>query len=600
MIIIDILLLFCIIIVYVLIAQAVAFIPFYIIGFIKNFIDDVFRKSIDTARKARELRYMANFELLFGIFFSFVYLFAHFRYQLWTNSQIYLWSNPILFLILYIRSTIGASVTESSNPILRRLSSMVWFALIPIMILMIIGTVNSEFIPLWSIKWGVATGVSVPLLVSMIWGRFIPSEMERFENLENRQKQIEKKIDTLSHVVNVIGDMGESKDLSNLYAELNQRSSKMAYFLRQGKFPDAENLIIQSEIDANQIEENLENRIRYSLKEEIRTRLEQARLDIQRLRQEFKSVLISTERLDELDSKIQEYLSKINLLKFSTERIPEQIDPFEKVIASIADIKTGLRLRKNVGSRLDIIRREIDDSQLLLDIASNLGLETEVSQIAMKQTFSLLDVFQKEEMMSADEPINLYRSLQSNLSKFRESVAILKANINRNWTWYEAEAGQFISCIPKYCRTDRSASGVLVLKSSQNILQQVNVTIDGTLLEFETDRNIIMSPKGDFNYAISSFNFAGKRPGHGTVKLRSKELKDLQSSINFPIRIIPTATELATNSLLYGASFGGFILIVFWQLGYAPKDYSSLAAAIGGTLSVILFIFRYINISKYK
>lgn len=286
-------------------------------------------------------------------------------------------------------------------------------------------------------------------------------------------------------------------------------------------------------------------------------------------------------------------------MTFSKERIFEQLEPFERIIASIANIKTGLRLRRNVGSQLDIIRREIDNSQLIIDIASNLGLETANSKLVKKQTLNLFGDIQKKELMSAEELINLFRSLQDNLTKFRESIAILKANIERNWTWHEPESGKFISCVPKYCRTDKSTNGVLVLKKEQGALEQINITIDGTLLEFETDRNIVMSAQADSEYVLSSFNFVGKRPGNGTVKLRSSELTELQNFI-FPIRIIPTVTELASNSLFFGAAFGALVLIMVWQLGYEPKDYSSLAVAIGTTLSLILFVIRYIKISKYK
>lgn len=594
-IVINILLFVCIVIAYILIAQAVCSLPFLVIGLITGSVDK-FRKSVS---KAKKLRYMTVLEVWFSIFFCAIYLFAHFRYQLWTNSQIYLWSSPILFLVLYLRSVFGAGFAGSSNPILRRLAGAVWLALIPIVIIVPIGVINSQLIALWSIKWGVAVGVGIVLLSTAIWGRAYPAQIERFEILDNRHKMFGEKIGTLVHIVNVIGDRGKAKDLSNLASELNIRYSNATDFLRQGKFSDAENLIIQSEIEVNQIEENLENRIKYSLKEEIRSRLEQTRADLQRLRGEFETASISREQIDELDSKIQEDILKINSLTFSTEMIAEQLEPFERTLALITDMRAGLRLRKNVGSQLDEIRREINDHQLTIDIASNLGLETDKSQLAKEQILILLDDLQNKEL-SSQELINIYQSLQNYLTKFRESVAIFEATIRRNWICQETDSGQFISYVPKYCRTDESKNVVLVLKKEQGVSKEINVSIGGTLLEFEANRNITMFAQADSNYVISFFNFVGKRPGRGSVVLHSDKLKGLQNKLTFSVRIIPRVIELARDSLIFAGSFGGLALLLFLGLGKNLTEYAPLAAAIGVAFSLFLFLVRFMTIAKYK
>lgn len=592
MIVLDVLFFICIVIVYVLIAQAVVFLPFFILGIILSFIEQVFNKKIINIRSITSL------EIWFTIFLLIIFLFAYFKYQLWTDNRIYIWSNPILFLLLYLRSVLGVTFT-GSNPLLRNLSTMVWLALIPLIVIELIGITNEKLIEIWVIKWGIVLSIGIIILTNIPETRKTPLNLEKFENLENRQEKIAEKINRLFHIVHVIGDMGEAKDLSNLSADLNTRYSKADDLLQQGNFSDAENIIIQSEIDINQIEESLENRIRYSLKEEIKSRLEQhAKSDIQLLRKELETELISTGQIDELDLKIQELVSSVNSLPFKSENISEQLEPFEKIITSISDIKTGLRLRKNVGSQLDKIHEEIDESQLIIDMASNLGLETSDSKLAKKQAFDLLIDFQKKELMSPQELTTLYKDLQKNLTKFRESIAILKANIDRNWICHETASSQLTACVSRYCRTDKSTIGVLVLKK-EGSLQTININIDGTLIEFETDRNIILSTQSDSDYVISSFNFVGKRAGLGSVRLRSNEVKELQN-IMFSIRIIPTVVELARNSFLFGASFGAIVLLLFWYLGYAPKDYSSLAVAIGTALSLILFVLSYISISKYK
>ena len=194
-------------------------------------------------------------------------------------------------------------------------------------------------------------------------------------------------------------------------------------------------------------------------------------------------------------------------------------------------MRAGLRLRKNVGSQLDKIRREIKDHQLTIDISSNLGLETDKSQLAKEQILILLDDLQNKEL-SSQELINIYQSLQNYLTKFRESVAILEATIGRNWICQETDSGQFISYVPKYCRTDGSKNAVLVLKREQGVSKEINVSIGGTLLDF-ANRNITMFAQADSNYVISFFNFVGKRPGRGSVVLHSDKLKGLQNKLTF-------------------------------------------------------------------
>lgn len=585
----------CILVTYTVLAVAVSTLPFMLAGLALSVAG--FHRRPDKPRRAQVIARLSRWEVWFGMLFTAVYLVFHFRYRLWTSPHIQLWSSPLLFLALYLLSVVAAHSSSSPNPVLRQMFVMVRLSLIPTTILMIIGLTQSHLIAPWSIKWGIAGSMAIVLVANAIWGRANPAKLAKFESLEDRQNVLGAQIQQLIRISDAIGDTGKAKELSDLVKELDGRYSRARELLRQDRSSDAENLIIQSEIDVARVDETLSERIQYSLKDEVRARLEQTRADLEVLRGKFEGASISTEQIDGVSSRIDQELARLAGVSLSPEGLAEQLRPVGDIVSSIADMRAALRLRRNVGSQLDRIRREVRDCQLLLDMAPRLGLDTEVVAKSEKQILALLDDLQNQRPSSIQDLIDIYQDVQKRLTHFRGSVAMLWAAVDRHWHRTE---GQFIACVPKSCTTYNPSTGVLVFKKGDEAVKEVNVTIDGILVEFETDRSFKMIPGGEGHYAVSPFNIVGKRAGLGRVILRCQELKELQTGLTFPVRIIPKVAELAQESFLYAVPFGGVTLVLLWWLGYNVAQYAGISAAAGGLFGLFLFGVRYLALTRHR
>ncbi len=588
----NIFLLLCIVIVYILVAQAVVQLPAMLIGFLMGVINR-FRKSVN---KARALKNLTIFEMCFSVILLACYLFFHFKYALWNNSFFYIWSNPLLLFLLYIRAVLGAGHSQSENPILRRLSYIVWISLLPITVLILVGLFTPDTIANWALKWGIALSISIVILGTII-SRSMPLEIEKFENLEERQKAIRVKINELLHIVNVIGDAGELKALLGSVNELDRRHSKAQGLLRKAKYVEAENSILQSEIEVIHIEENIKNRINFTFKDEIKSRLERAIIEVHQLEEEFKVASISTEELKNVESSIQKNLSEIDTIQFSTEHIIEYLKPIEDIVNSIAETRVSLSLRKNVGEQMDKIRSEIEKSSMTMDIASSLDLEIQGAKESEVQILDHLDRLKNKKLSGAHELLALYRELQNSLLRFRESIAVLKNILNRRWNSIEIIENRLFSFVPKHCTTDHPSNGAIVLQKKNSTDKHIQISIDGVLVELETERNFSIYPKAGSNSSISSFSFVGKRAGKGKIIFRSPEIKD---KISLDITIIPRTIELARDSLFVAVPLGGVTLLILWGLGIDIKEYAALTGAGGGAFGLLIFLIRYIRFSKYK
>lgn len=318
------------------------------------------------------------------------------------------------------------------------------------------------------------------------------------------------------------------------------------------------------------------------------------------MRSELEKASIGKAQINELHSKIEQNLTDLESLEFSPQAIATQIEPFENILASILDIKAGLRLRRNVGSQIDLILQEVKTSSRDSDIASSLGLDVNAAKKSENEINTLLNDIQSKELGSVDELIDLYKGLQNSLLRFRESVGILKANIHRNWLYQETGDSRLIIIVPKVCSTDNTINGLLVLQKVRDAVDEISITIDGVLLEFGTDRKIHLTIKDGSDIGTSFFSFVGKRPGRGKVILRSENVQELQNGFDFPVKIIPRISEIAQESLMFSIPVGGIALLIFWGLGKSPKDYASITAAVGGVFGLLLFLIRYFKTKRIK
>ncbi len=566
--------------------------PFFFLGVIISVVDRLRRDKVTPeffgAITRAEVVAMTLLPLLF--------LFCFFWFRLWESSWVYIWQSPLLISVLYISSTLLATGRGSYNPIYRNLAESALIGMWPISGLLLLGFFAPHYIRPAVFLWAVTVSAALLCLIILAQRFRTASDVQDFAALDRRHDVVGESLGRLQHLSYLIGDVENWKAIREAVENVEELYSKTLQALRERRLQEADALMIRAEAEVSHVEKTFQDRIRLSLRHELKSRLEQASLDVNGLQEEFEVAGLKAGNLDELKQQIAEMSGALDALDMRDENLLERLAPFEKLFREIVDTRTALRFRQQVDAAA--LREEVEQGWLLVEVAKRLGLDTSDVEERRKDVEERLQRFQGDPIKNSGELVGAYQSVRKALSDFRVSLAFLESQVGHGWSVRALDSGRITAYVPKACSTDKAVQGAVGVAFDPQNRQDVSLSLDGTLLELEADRTINVAPLPGRAYGSALFTFAGKRGGQAILKLGLSNPREPQQ-VTFPVLVTPSVSEIARDALIFATPVGAVAVLLLWRFfGYELKDAAYVGAGVGGGFGLLVFALNYLRFRR--
>lgn len=589
-IIVDILLFLLILISYYFILKTVFDTPFVVMGVITGII---------ARGRGFPVAAFTRIEAAGIAILSIAFLVSAFAFNYWPSEWLRIWTNPILLGILLLMSVIMARFVTSSNPTFRNVSAFAAFAVWPVFLLILVGATNPGVIKQSTFQWAV-TIAGVLVILAAIWSfSSQPRDLELFEEINARHSSLTASLQQLHQVADLIGDTENWKTIREAMDRVNRWAALTYTALQNGKYQEAETLLMQAETETAQVEGPFYDRIRLSLKDELKTRLTQAISEISELEKEFQAAGLDPANLSQLSTKIHDLEDNLDTLALDEENLTaadllDKLRPFERTLREIVETRTSLRFRQNLGSSIDLIHQELAETLPTVQICRGLGLK--VSELTERENriASALQAFQSVHIHTSGDLVDLYNDLQKTLAEFRGSVRAVKARIDQNWSQEVLHEGIFFYR-PKQVSTSELSLGLVVIQSSRPISTPVKVEISGISLELPTVPSIEIRPDTNINsFGMKSFKFRGKSGGQASLTLKAT-LPNQEITREFDFLVHSSRKELIQDAFVMATPTTAVVMGVLWISGTNLGDAASLGAAVGSAVGLLFLTINMLS-----
>lgn len=564
--------------------------PPYIIG---KFLMEWHKKQ-HYKNTPQDIAEFVRYEHISILVIDIVFILFFFYFRLWESPWLRLWERPFILAIVFYMLLIQASQSGSDSLTVRISASFAFWASPLFIILLGIAQFVPEYILPTIFQWGVTTAAFL-LLFSMAWAALnIPRGFQRFATLNERHKSIGESLQRLQHIANLIGNADNWRTVREAINHVDQCYSNAFNELKRERFHEADALMIQAEMEVNQIERIFQDRINLSLRDELEAHMKQATADVNSLRDEFEKDGLSRENLDLLSNEINLQISCLDKLDMYDKNLFQKLEPIEGLFREIVDTRTALRFRKNVSSNIDLFHKDVDKNWKLVQVAKNIGLNTTEAEKTKQVIDSELQMFQNKPINSSRELVQTYQLIQTDLTSFQASVAILDSIINRNYKVDSIDSGRIFVYVPKFCSTNQSVEGAIFVQYNESQVENLSFELVGTLLELQSEPNVNVSPIQGQSYGLSHFTFVGKRGGLATLTLRFKDVNQ-RNDHSYKVQVNPSMSEIGQNALLFGTPIGAFAVLGLWGIGIDLKEAGTIGGAVGGVSVLMIFLINYMR-----
>lgn len=274
-----------------------------------------------------------------------------------------------------------------------------------------------------SAVWWAATVATVLLFGAGAFSIIkISGRMRTFTTLDNRHDEIGRQLNRLRHIFNVLPETTDRVVIQDALASINSQYGVALRALRGGNVEHAEEAILSAEAEIEGLNRQLDDRVRLSLRDELKTKLEQATSDCSRLRSEFLAIGLLGTEIDELEGRLASLSQQIDNLVFNPDQLPSQVEPFEQLLSDIVNTRTALRFRGNVDASLDRLQQELLDASTNISLANALGVNSDSVVEAQEKLRRLIDEFRSQRTSPAKELVERYRNVREAASSLLKYV----------------------------------------------------------------------------------------------------------------------------------------------------------------------------------
>ncbi|MHA1942300.1 MAG: hypothetical protein ACXACY_25160 [Candidatus Hodarchaeales archaeon] len=379
--------------------------------------------------------------------------------------------------------------------------------------------------------------------------------------------------------------------------QLDKALSEAKRLLENRRFALSEDKLILSEIYYNDLEIYLKSKMGDPLNNEIKLQLEFLSAQLNAVLDELQLDSTIIDQIMALKEQMNSNLSQLDKNDFSGIDIIRAMDSIENSKSTISGIITVLKLQNNVEENRKKLLFDLGLYNLILDIADKLGIDIAYFINLQNNIISSFDRLSGQRIRPIEDLLNQYKDFTNLLNDLRKEMIKLQTKIKKKWNLLIPPKGEYIIMVPKFCFKNISSSGYISLGNIDLSSGPLSINLNGILISYGTHVSLEIEGKR----SMTTFDFVGEKDGVGIVKLNSKSLFPNQNFERFPIRILPSNADIAKSSFLYGTSIGGIIsFCVFMYLGFNIALFSVISAGIGGACGSILFLIRYLRLSKYR
>jgi hypothetical protein len=511
--------------------------------------------------------------------------------SIWQQPWFLFWTNPTALAIYLLSVVIAAALLRSDNPysLQQGAASVISSGLVALFV--ILAPLFPARFYFNDARWAAITGASCVFLAGVYSATKLVKGIRTFAALNERRQKIGSHMSRLQHVGNVLPNTSERVKIQEALEHLEASYQKAEIALRQKNLNAAEEVILPAEVEVESLYREVDNRIRLSLKDELKAKLAQSMADLEALRREFEAAGLQGDEVKGLEARVKDLSGGLDTLVFDSARLLSQIEPFERLFVDIVTTRTALRFQSNVGASLDKLRQELRDDEAHIALAEALGLNTEVASRCRAKFFALLEEFT---ISSAEDLVRRYRALGEAASDHKSAINNLGLEIKRRFWEEHLEPLHTQVFVPKSVTTTHAATGAVLVRSQGS--QQpdpLDCEIDGVLLEFPQSRTFSIIQSGNTPFTVRPFDIIGKRGGTGklnvAVKIRGT---DTSQPRPFKVSVANSAFETGRDVFALATPCGGVVGLAFWFLWRDVTIAGPLGAGTGGTIALLLFVFH--------
>lgn len=579
---------------YYFIFKSVFGLPFFIYGRLLG----LWHKFRHREHSPQLLAFLTRLEAV-GIFlFSFTFLCCFFYFNLQDAGWLKIWETPLLISLFFFVSVHQAASSGSYHPLLSAIGRVILLASWPIIILIVIGLLFPEYILPRPFEWAIALAAFLILPAGARTFRRHANEMQSFDVLDKRHDNLGNSLRRLQHIADIIGDAENWRSIREALSNMDDLYNQTLTALRRNQLLEADRLIVKAEMEVVHIERTFKNRIQLSLRDELGARIKQGVIDIENLKHEFEIAGLSAGNLNQLSDHIASLLPELDKLDLSGDDLLKDLDErlklFEQPFREIIDTRTALRFRQSIDATS--FSSNIEKRWLLSQVAKDLGLYTKQAEEQKEEVESKLQAFQSNPINNSNDLVDAYQALNKSLTEYRESIALLEAEIMHNWNVENLDSGSVSLYAPKVSSTSHEIRGVVSAYFDDPNRQNLSFELDSALLELQSSHTVTVEPIPGKTYGSSPFSLSGKRSGQAILTITVKESQSARRT--FTIRINPSISDVAKEALIFGAPIGAVAGFAAWYFFKSDsKDATTIGAAFGGAFGLLVFIINYL---RYK
>jgi hypothetical protein len=425
---------------------------------------------------------------------------------------------------------------------------------------------------------GLSTVLAVVVMLPQV--QDFVSEDARHDDLLVAAKQLEALSPYLS-------SQQDDRMIREAISQVQKAAFQAFTLLKEGRVHEADIPMLLAEEDVEYVRRIFGDRLRFSLLEELHSRLAQAEADIAALSDEFEGAGISRDSLAGIQQQISTSKEAVGSVPESLTDTPAWLDKFSQLFDQIAETRTALRFYKNSNTGVDSVRQQVAQGVHIENTARVLDVSTVDAEKCRFALSAALDAFVKGRFSTHQDLIAGYASIQRALREYRKQLAVVETQIASMHHRMELVSGTLLAFVPRSCSTHQTSTGAIISVASAG-RDTLSVSIDGTLLELPSDRVFTCRPSP--SPEVHGFAIAGKRGGKAKLKIKvSGHHEPVERTV--AIEVVASVAERARDAALI-IPFGAIAAIPTIHFGWELRDAVSLGAIVGAALALIAFTFR--------
>lgn len=551
-----------------------------------DLIDDIFGRLPGTTGFYYGLAARLLVSILFIIGF-------YFELRKWEGLM--LWQSPIMTGVVFAVSAFHYYLFgNSSVPYIRFTSNLSIVLLLPALILIGIFSIGAGMIADEIYKWGVVTAggliilegiLSIPLSVG--------GDVKRYQGLVERRNSVKESFEDLEDITIVINNSKVRGEIEDALEIVSDRYRQSGEALKNNDLEPADILLLQAEKEIEEIENIFQNRVSLSLRDELEARIDQAKRDIDDLKDEFEAADVEGSEFDYLREDINDLQNELDSADLSSiditsSELTNLIEEFDEVFNDIQDIRTSLRFYRNANSTLDELKIDVKNNWEQYQIAKHLGLSDDNIEEMKDEIDEKLHKFENESIESPTALVVNFHLLQQKVAKFDSNISSLSIRIKNEWTTDTVVSDQIQVFVPKTCKTSVPTRAAVVCRDWDGI-DPINFVVEGTNIEVPSERKRTLDPQSEAPY-INHFDIAGKKGWKGTLSFKFNN-QNIVKEYNMPI--ISTIREIGQRSFWFSTPIAGLSILLLWSAIYPLQKAGPIGIAVGSVFGIVLFIIDY-------